>query len=78
LPYDVLVAFGGVSAEFMRGGRVGWYICAAGSISGRNGGYEYYDVVDGDYDALLSYLAICEKECFTGATLHDGTMIREK
>jgi len=76
--YEVLLDYNGIRAEFMRSFRVDLYICADGRIIVWNGGYEYYDVVDGDYDALLSYLAICEKECFTGATLHDGTMIREK
>ena len=76
--YDVLVDFGGVRAEFMRSFRVDLYICADGRIIVWNGGYEYYDVVDGDYDALLSYLAICEKECFTGGVLYDGTVIRVK
>ena len=76
--YDVLVDFGGVRAEFMCSFRVDLYICADGRIIVWNGGYEYYDVVDGDYDALLSYLAICDQVCFTSATLHDGTIIREK
>ena len=76
--YDVLVDFGGVRAEFMRSFRVDLYICADGRIIVWNGGYEYYDVVDGDYDVLLSYLEICDKVCFTSATLHDGTIIREK
>ena len=76
--YEVLLDYAGIRAEFMRSFRVDLYICADGRIIVWNGGYEYYDVVDGDYDALLSYLAICDQVCFTSATLQDGTIIREK
>ncbi len=76
--YHLYLDYDGIRAKVMRSFRVDLYICEDGRIIVWNGGYEYYDVVDGDFDALLAYLELCDKECFVGATLQDGTIIREK
>lgn len=77
--YEVNVQYNeGLRGVFMRSSKIDLHICADGRIIVWNGGYEYYDLIDGDLDALLTYLAICDKECFGAAMLQDGTIIREK